>query len=130
MRTAATARYRRNRRGSAVWRAITWVLLLSFTLQSYITETHIHGVAFSTGGASIVKIINKAPANDQAPTDRDSSSCPFCQAIASAGLFFTPAAPVLLLPSQTAVIAAPLGLAGVAYRAFAQGWRSRAHPQH
>ena len=126
MRSAVTASSWGIGRGSTRWRSLTWILLLSFALQSYITQTNIHLAAPPAAKAPIVKTVNKAPA----PADRDPLNCPFCQAIASAGAFFTSAAPLLPLPSLWAEVAAPLASVGVARRTFTHGWQSRAPPRH
>ncbi len=128
MRSAVAANFRRIGRGSVKWRALTWILLLAFTLQSYITQTHIHPAAHPAANASIAKITNKAPA--PAPGDPDALNCPFCQAIATAGAFFTPAAPLLILPTQWVKVTMPRVSVILLHPAFARGWNSRAPPRH
>ncbi|MDE2185099.1 MAG: hypothetical protein KGJ78_18965 [Alphaproteobacteria bacterium] len=107
---------------------MTWILLLAFALQSYITQTHMHPAANPAANAPIVKNVSKAPAS--APADRDALNCPFCQAIAMAGAFFTPAAPLLFLPALWVMLAAPHVSVILLHPAFARGWHSRAPPRH
>ena len=45
---------------------VTWVLLLAFTLQSYVTQTHFHGAASSGDRAPVVKILGQTSARGPA----------------------------------------------------------------
>jgi hypothetical protein len=111
------------RRRSTTWRAAVWILLLSFTLQSFITQTHIHTPTQNVSAAKSVL------GHGGIPTDREPSNCPFCQAMASAGVFFTPAAPALFLPITWAEVAPPATQVSFEHRAITHGWQSRAPPQ-
>ncbi len=128
MRDALGASLFGKRRGRAAWRTVVWIVLLCFTLQTYITQTHVHLAAHPAGTAPILKTVKNPPL--RAPSDSDPATCPFCQAIFSAGAFFTPTAPVLVLPSQWFDVAAPFASVGIAPRAVLTGWNSRAPPQH
>lgn len=114
-------------RGGRGFRALTLLVVFAFSLQSFVTQTHIHGVASAEPG--IVKLI-KHPAQNPSPADSsDSSSCAFCQAVAHSAVFFAPAAPLLLPPAAwfiPALLPASL-LAG--NHAVAHGWQSRAPPK-
>ena len=127
MRISAAASNLGIGRRSAVWRAAVWILLLTFTLQSFITQTHIHAPAQTVERFSAAKQV--AP-HGQNPADRDQSTCPFCQATNSAGVFFTPAAPALLLPMFWAEIPATVAPVSFVHHATTLGWQSRAPPQH
>jgi hypothetical protein len=107
---------------------VAWVVLCTFTLQSFITQTHIHGTVFPVGSIQIAKATEHAPA--QAPSDREPASCPFCQAVASAGAFFTPAAPILFLPIHWAEAVAVSIATRVELHISTHNWHSRAPPQH
>lgn len=74
------------------------LVAFAFALQSFLTQTHIHGMPQSFGGPAIVKIAAGAPAGNKTPADTSPLDCPYCQAIAHSGLFFMPAAPLLRLP--------------------------------
>ena len=126
MRSAVAGNFQSIGRGSTRWRSLIWILLLSFTLQSYVTQTHMHPAVHVGANASIAKITNKAPA----PGDPDGLNCPFCQAIATAGAFFTPAAPLLILPTLWVRLAVPRASVVLLHPAFAWGWNSRAPPRH
>jgi hypothetical protein len=125
MRTGAT----RVLKGQSGWRALTWILVLAFGLQSYITQTHIHGSAASFEVPAIGKVFGKTPA-PAAPGERDDgSACPLCQAIVHAGAFFAPAAIALFLPVSWIepyihVLAPALSGSANAYH-----WQSRAPPR-
>ena len=114
---------------SAPWRFIALLALVAFTLQSFIIQTHIHGVSRNFDGTAIVKILASSPAHGKVPVDNSPLDCPFCQAIAHTGAFFTPAAPILILPSVWTECAAPSFLLCTVARAAARSWQSRAPPQ-
>ncbi|HEY1614457.1 MAG TPA: DUF2946 family protein [Rhizomicrobium sp.] len=110
------------------WQALTWVFALAFALQSYATQTHIHGSPQASGAAGYARLAGGAP-HDKAPVGNDLTDCPFCQAIVHAGAFFAPAAqaplPPFLVVERIDVFAHPK-VAGVT---TAHGWQSRAPPQ-
>lgn len=89
-------------RPDAVRKFFALLVAFAFALQSFLTETHIHGVRFSFDGSAIVKIDTRVPAGNKAPADNGPIGCPYCQAIAHSGLFFMPAAPLLRLPVELA----------------------------
>lgn len=76
--------------------AITLVLLLAFALQSYLTQTHIHGLSPARGCAE--KCFVNTPAGNSAPFGEATVDCPLCQAIFHAGAFFAPAALTVFVP--------------------------------
>jgi hypothetical protein len=114
---------------AARFRAIAWFLLLAFTLQSFITQTHIHGAFASTGGAGVVKTLANMPShNTKTPADSP-ADCPFCQAIMHAGAFFAPSAPTLVQSFTWAEMVAPSVVAGAFDNFSSHPWHSRAPPQ-
>ena len=119
---AKTARVR----GSS-FRAITWIVLLAFMLQSFITQTHIH-VAFGDQMALAATVTN-APAHKNAPAENGSAECPFCQAIVHAAAFYAPAAPGLVLPISRAKTAVPFFIVAAIGRVSSHLWQSRAPPR-
>ena len=126
MRTAA--KILKIRHGERGWRFIALMLLAAFTLQSYVTQTHIHGTALDS--AAVVKVLAEAPAQGgSAPIDKSEQDCPFCQAIVHAGAFFTPAAPILLPPVLWAQLIAPVIAVSAVAAAPAHDWLSRGPPQ-
>jgi hypothetical protein len=117
---AKTARIR----GSG-FRAIAWILLLAFTLQSFITQTHVHG-AF--GNAAPAATGTNAPAHKNAPAEK--AECPFCQAIVHAGAFYAPSAQTLVSPVSWAKMAALFFVVESFVSVSSHPWQSRAPPQH
>ena len=117
---------------NGAWRiCATWMLLLAFTLQSYITQTHVHREPGGTHGAAIVRIVGQPAPHAVSPTGDATIACPICQAIVVAGAFFVPTTPILSRPATLAETAAfrPI-VAGLAVTAASFSWRSRAPPQH
>lgn len=109
------------------YRLIAWILLFAFTLQSFITQTHLHTAIDRAGSAAIVKTL--APSHSKTPAKDDPSDCPYCQAIVHAGTFSVLSAPVLILPSYVAVIVHPLVHAVAADTTSFRPWHSRAPPR-
>ena len=121
------------RTGLAVWRrgmgrqAFVWVLLIAFALQSYLTQTHIHGTNQTLGGICIVKCLEKAPAENTAPS-KSVADCPLCQAVVHAGFFFAPAVPIAAHLCLWVRCASPFTDSNASFSASAHNWRSRAPP--
>jgi hypothetical protein len=109
---------------SSGWRFIACLILISFTLQSYITQTHIHNVA----PAAIAKTVSHTPG--KAPVDDNPIDCPFCQAVAHNGSFFLPTVPLLILSIEFVELAAPALRSHNVAQASAHIWQSRAPPHH
>ena len=99
MRTAAT-RVSVVRRRVSGWRYVTWILVLAFSLQSYVAQTHIHITLHTIDRAAAGKPLASTPAhNKKSPAEDGTDACPFCQAVANASAFFAPAAPLVLPPA-------------------------------
>jgi hypothetical protein len=118
------------RGGKSGWRAIALILLLAFSLQSYITQTHFHDGA--PGEAGLVKSLiagATAPLHSRLPGDNP-VDCPFCQAVANAGAYAMPVTLFLFL----ALVFSEYAAAPMTNRAradiAAHNWRSRAPPRH
>lgn len=129
----ATAHFPDIGRASAGRLVVTWMMLLAFALQSYITQTHIHPAPVArapmvaVGGAISGGAIS---AHSPAPAEHEAIACPFCQAIAAAGGFFSPAALALsFLVGQAGTAVLPPIDVGLAGAAAGFSWRSRAPPQ-
>jgi len=102
---------------------VTWMVLFAFTLQSYVTQTHLHR-------APVVELVGKISAHGVSPAGDEAIACPFCQAIAAAGAFFSPAAIALgPLVVQPEAAAPPPIVVGLAIAPAGFSWRSRAPPQ-
>jgi len=109
---------------SSGWRFIACLILVAFTLQSYITQTHIH----NTTPAAVAKIVTHS--HDKAPVDDNPMDCPFCQAVAHDGPFFLPTVPLLILSIEFVEHAAPALRVHRPWEAPAHIWQSRAPPHH
>lgn len=81
---------------------VALLVAFAFALQSFLTQTHIHGVPASFDASAIVKIDAGSSGGSKAPVDNGPLDCPYCQAIAHSGLFYMPAAPLLRLPVELA----------------------------
>ncbi len=109
---------------------VTWILLLAFTLQAYITQTHVHLASSAADRAPVVAAGVAAFAQRPAPKGDETIACPFCQAIASAGAFVGPAALILGPPAGWAAAGAPAPVAaGLQLASAGFSWRSRAPPR-
>ena len=104
------------------------LVAFAFALQSFLTQTHIHGVPASFGGSAIVKIDAGSSGGSKAPADNSPLDCPYCPAIAHSGLFFMPAAPLLRLPVELAQSIIAPDFAQVIKSAAILHQRSRAPP--
>ncbi|SRR5260221_8921177 len=108
----------------------TWILLLAFALQSYVTQTHVHRAPVAAERAQIVEVGGKISGFSAAPVGDEAIACPFCKAIATAGAFFSPAAIALRPPvDQAGAAALPPIVAGLSIAPAGFSWRSRAPPQ-
>lgn len=125
MKTAATRTSVLRRRNSG-WRGVTWLVVLAFFLQSFVAQTHIH---FQTIDLAAAATAPNVPHHNKAPVDDGGAACLFCHAVAAAGAYFAPTAPILLPPIMRSIaIALPL-LADLFGLAAAHNWHSRAPPQ-
>jgi hypothetical protein len=130
MRTAAT-QFAGIRRGNPGWRSVAGIiLLLAFTLQSFVTQIHMHGTLQEIGGGGFANVIAKAPGRSNSPIENGTVDCPLCQAVAQAGAFFAPAAPLVFLPAASAECAIPFVMLGALDNAVAHYWCSRAPPRY
>ena len=107
---------------------VTLFLLFAFTLQAFVTQTHVHGAA--SDRAPIVATIGHVSTQGVASKGEETIACPFCQAMVVAGAFFTPAPLILSTPASLAEAhaLAPF-IVGLAAIAAGFSWRSRAPPQ-
>ena len=84
---------------------LTFLALFAFTVQSYVTQTHLHvpGHAGVTAFFDFVQI-EKADTHDgKAPQNLDQANCPLCQQSGIAGNFVVPAVLLLVLPAYAAL---------------------------
>ena len=128
--TVAAAHFPEIGRTSVGRLVATWILLLAFALQSYVTQTHVHRALIPAASASAAQAAHRTFAQSASPVDDEAVACAFCQAIAAAGAFLSPAGvavPSLLVQAEAAA-AAPT-VVGLAIAPAGFSWRSRAPPQ-
>jgi hypothetical protein len=119
-------------------RLLMFVTLLAFSVQTYLTQTHIHmaseGHASLSLEQSIVgpdKQLGSAPVvpKDKYPPNEDPANCPLCQELIHAGQFVTPAAAAILLPSLSISVIEVVAFAAPLNAAVTHIWRGRAPPR-
>jgi len=98
------------------------LLMLAFSFQSYVTQTHIHKAATAESATVIHHAGQKSPANNS-PFD-----CPFCQVVNHAGSVLISDSALLVLASQWAEMVAPRYLLQDIGTIANHHWRSRAPP--
>ncbi len=125
--SAARTKVMRAARGEQRLRVFTLILALAFALQSFVTQTHIHGLGPAPSAPGIAKLV-KGPASNPSPLDTSDNACAFCQAIAHSGAFFAPAAPVLLLPFVATAPSFLPAVVAISGNTLAHNWQSRAPP--
>jgi hypothetical protein len=102
---------------------IAALVMLAFSFQSYVAQTHIHDAA--PAGLAIAK----AQHHNKSPLGNTPVECPFCQAVADAGNIFMPAIPLLFLSEQWMESALPHLIPRGNASAAPHGWQSRAPPR-
>jgi hypothetical protein len=110
------------------WRfAAALLAMLTFAVQSYVTQTHIHFDA-PVSSDGIAKAAPNAP-QGKLPFKETPANCPICQEIAMAGHYVTPGAVALVLPSQTVSIV-PIDVSvPFIVEAVSHDWHGRAPPK-
>ncbi|MGH6828421.1 MAG: hypothetical protein ACREFW_05895 [Rhizomicrobium sp.] len=102
---------------------VALIALLTFTLQTYVVQTHIHTPSFEFSGFGQV--------NHPSPLDNKDNpdNCPICQAFATAGFFVTPALVILALALSFIGASRFVALKTTAGPLLARNWQSRAPPK-
>jgi hypothetical protein len=113
------------------------ISFFAFVLQSYVTETHIHGddaVQVRALGPHI-KVATRDASTRLAGSDRkdrpsknDPVSCPFCQAMLQAGAFLTPASLTVSLPQQGLSVEQFVSATVLVVKVVSHNWRGRGPP--
>jgi hypothetical protein len=129
MRRAFTKAKIRPPRETALRLVVSLFVMLAFSVQSYVTQTHIH---LAPDGSSLYsKLISESGKNkqqDKYPANGDPANCPICQEILHSGQFVTPAAAILLLPSVAVSIIQVVADIPAASERPSHAWQSRAPP--
>jgi hypothetical protein len=110
------------KRGVSGWRLVAALVLLAFTVQSYVAQTHFHDAGLA--GTAIAKNLGQK----KSPVDDNPLNCPFCQAVAHAGAIFLPGTPLLFLSAQWIETAAPHFILRDNEAAPTHSWQSRGPP--
>lgn len=98
--------------------AITLFALFAFTLQSFVTQVHVHGTPVAT--TQSVKTSKGAP---------EPANCPICQEMLHAGQYVMPSAANFLPLSLVSVaVSTTTGIAAVA-QSPSHSWNSRGPPR-
>jgi hypothetical protein len=101
---------------------IAALIVLAFSFQSYVAQTHIHDAAPITSDSA------KSTHHNKSPLGNTPVECPFCQAVAHDGTVFMPMAPVLFLSEQWIEMASPYFMLHGNAVAPVHDWQSRAPP--
>ena len=106
--------------------AVTLLALITFGFQSYLVQTHIHGLPHSVVAASDQHA--SSASSQKAPIDRGELKCPLCQDSVRAGNYLLPAA-ISALPPTLVVKAILVNAASLsASKAISHIWQSRGPP--
>ena len=106
---------------------ITLFALLAFSLQSYVTQIHVHGATWNTAA---IFDVGKIQQPGKIPAGNDQNNCPICQVIAHAGQFVTPSAVAIALPAPAAFHIAVDKDTATATHSTSHNWKSRAPPRN
>jgi len=111
--------------------AAAFVVALLFTLQSYVTQTHIHlenPLPAWAGAQSYLQHPEARSHHGKRPVDDDPDHCPLCQAAVISGSFLKPVLPVLPPPVVHAGVLRIILQSGILAPAFTHAWQGRAPP--
>jgi hypothetical protein len=100
------------------------VVLLTFTLQAFLVQTHLHNLPVSLETSGVVTA--SAPAS-KAPLDID--KCFLCQEYVHGGTYLTPAAAAVLPPSAVVSLLPRVIETVAAARPLSHNWMGRAPPR-
>lgn len=117
----------------ALSRIVMLVTLLAFSIQGYLTQTHIHWAMerqASLSQSQDHRTANGAPTDrkDGYPANEDPANCPLCQELIHAGQFVTPAAAALGLPFFSISVIEVAVPTAMLVQAVTHIWRGRAPP--
>jgi len=107
---------------------VTLLALFAFAAQSYVVQTHIHGLPSSRGlSANVAQQAHSSPV-DNSPLDGDPAHCPICQDYLVAGSAALPS--VIVAPVPTFVFVAQDIFVALfpARKPLSHSWLGRAPP--
>jgi hypothetical protein len=119
----------------AVWQRLLFALMIvSFCVQSYVTQTHIHlppsleaGIPKAIPGSVAVGAADQNR-HDRYPANEDPANCPLCQEMVYAGHYIAPAAIAFLLPPLGTPVVATVRCTFACIYATSHSWQGRAPP--
>lgn len=119
---------RSGRRLGAGWVAVLLAMLVAFSWQSFVAETHNHFArAQISTTAATASTVAKSTSDPNAPFDSP-ANCPICREIAQSAAYLPPA-PIVLPAPQAMLVWLVAGLAfGLILERRSLGWHSRAPP--
>jgi len=113
--------------------AVTLFVALTFVLQGFATQTHVHfstdrdvNVNFSDG--NIAKVTKALPSQKGDHGKLPPKDCPLCQQILIAGAFVSPTIVAMLLPTQVPLPAPIVFVRSNLFRLTSHSWHGRAPP--
>jgi hypothetical protein len=104
-------------------RLIAALLLLAFSFQSYVAQTHIHDIVAKTPTALV-----QHSGHNRAPLQNSPLDCSFCQMLTHAGSTLMPDAALLVPARQWIAMVAPHYLLAGTGTTANHSWQSRAPP--
>jgi len=104
-------------------RLIAALLLLAFSFQSYVAQTHIHDIAAKTTATLV-----QHSGHNRAPVQNSPLDCSFCQMLTHAGSTLMPDAGLIVPGPQWIAMAAPHYLFAGTGTTANHSWQSRAPP--
>jgi hypothetical protein len=119
---------RSGRRLGAGWVAVLLAMLMAFSWQSFVAQTHNHFAAppISTPDGTVG--VGSASTSDRNSPFDSPANCPICREIAQSAAYLPPA-PIMLPAPQAMLVWLVAGLAfGLILERRSLGWRSRAPP--
>jgi hypothetical protein len=130
---------RRRQAGRSFTRlALTVFVLLTFAVQGYVTQTHIHlpgesDLSFVSSDLFVAPAHAKVVASPNGdrhdfPAKDDPANCPLCQQISLAGAFVTPTVTVLYIPAELGSLAPPARAVVTTTIRASHNWQGRAPP--
>ena len=108
--------------------AVTLLALIAFGFQSYLVQTHIHGLPQLAASADGKQHVSPLSRNDKAPAQNGQANCPLCQDSLRAGSYVLP--PIIATLPPTLVVTASLIaiVPSLAAKSVSHIWQSRGPP--
>ena len=119
---------RSGRRLGAGWVAVLLAMLLAFSWQSFVAQTHNHFASAPISTAAAGTNVAAASSSDRNSPFDSPANCPICREIAQSAAYLPPA-PIVLPAPQPMLVWLVAGLAfGLILERRSLGWHSRAPP--